>query len=547
MRILTFVSVISHGFGIGVALATPPANDSFASRAVVTTAGTTGTNKEASVEAGEPAPRRDIAPAGTVWWAFTPVSSGWYEISTEGSELDTVLTVYQGAALENLVRLAAADDDAMEPGVTTSRLQFHAAAGVAYAIQVGSFNQTTGTVALSVEAVSQPSNRVVSLTCNPSAPFETGSAEQPVSITFGLEQNDDLASGTVFLARPDGTLLSEVAFSAANRISGTGSAGTYNVNVSIPRYAPAGNYPLWIIASSVNALPGEPDLQAGGWVWTSLPSTVTPHLAVTNSGLADTTAPALAGAAIPQPSVNVTNAGVIVPVNLQITDDLSGFTVASVSLEQVVTATQTDVLATGTVTAANRTSGSALNGQYTVQLFVPQDAPAGVWNLRCELTDGLGNTVSAVSPATLTVHKTPFSAWAIARGLTGSDALPAADPDRDGQTNLAEFAFHTDPKRVDLKTISRSVPDRVYLFQGAAPLQYLSNGELHLRFLRRRGANLGTATTVPQFGSSLTDWSPATEMTVTPLSADWEMVDARDTAAFGSSRRRFGRVLVTTP
>ncbi len=38
-----------------------------------------------------------------------------------------------------------------------------------------------------------------------------------------------------------------------------------------------------------------------------------------------------------------------------------------------------------------------------------------------------------------------FADWAAMSGLTGAAALPAADPDGDGQTNFFEFAFHGDP------------------------------------------------------------------------------------------------------
>ncbi len=40
---------------------------------------------------------------------------------------------------------------------------------------------------------------------------------------------------------------------------------------------------------------------------------------------------------------------------------------------------------------------------------------------------------------------TPFSQWASANSLTGNDALPGADPDDDGVSNLLEFALNADP------------------------------------------------------------------------------------------------------
>jgi hypothetical protein len=301
---------------------------------------------------------------------------------------------------------------------------------------------------------------------------------------------------------------------------------------------------LWIAASSEG---GASELLAGSWVWNSLPAGTDPFIPVTNTGQVDTAPPVLSAAAFSQASVDVTTEGVLVPLTLDITDNLSGFSSASVSLEQAVSAGQNAILASTVATPAHRISGTALNGRYQVQFFLPQNSPAGVWSLYCELSDILGNSFRVASAATLTVDKIPYTAWVIAHGLTGPGALPDADPDLDGQRNVEEFAFHTDPKRGTFRVISLSVPDRVYLFQGALPLPYLTGGELHLRFLRRRGANAGNVTTVAQFGADASGWSPATNVTVSPFSAEWEMVDARDPIPPGPGRRRFGRVLVTMP
>lgn len=45
----------------------------------------------------------------------------------------------------------------------------------------------------------------------------------------------------------------------------------------------------------------------------------------------------------------------------------------------------------------------------------------------------------------LVVPLTPYSLWIAGFGLGGDDALPAADPDHDGVSNLSEFAFGTSP------------------------------------------------------------------------------------------------------
>ena len=170
-----------------------------------------------------------------------------------------------------------------------------------------------------------------------------------------------------------------------------------------------------------------------------------------------------------------------------------------------------------------------------------------MWQLHAILSDRVGNAVSVAPPITLTVTKNPYAAWTIERNLNGPAADPSADPDNDRHTNLEEFAFHTDPKKGNFNLISLSTPERIYLFQGALPLGYLAGDRLHLRFLRRKGANAGAITTAPQFGSDSSAWTEATDLTVTPLSADWEMVDARDSAPVSTTLRRLGRVQIIRP
>ena len=134
--------------------AAAPANDSFAGRlalsgAVVTTA---GNSVEATAEAGEPLHWNSNG-GHSLWWSWTPAVSGSVTIVTAGSEFDTILAVYTGAAVNALTAVASNDDDALL-GSTTSRVQFNATAGTTYHIAVdgfGSFpNGSTGSVTLNI-------------------------------------------------------------------------------------------------------------------------------------------------------------------------------------------------------------------------------------------------------------------------------------------------------------------------------------------------------------------------------------------------------------
>jgi len=91
------------------AFAQPPANDNFAS-AEVLEIGASGSNVDATRESGE---RVHWAgdDSGSVWYNFTAPTSGTYKISTCGSNLNTVLAVYTGNAVNALTLVGNDDDD----------------------------------------------------------------------------------------------------------------------------------------------------------------------------------------------------------------------------------------------------------------------------------------------------------------------------------------------------------------------------------------------------------------------------------------------------
>jgi hypothetical protein len=105
-------------------------------------------NLAATKEPGEP----DIAgnPGGkSVWWQWLAPISGPVTISTIGSSFDTLLGVYTGGAISNLV-LVASNDDA--EGILQSDVTFEAAAGTHYQIAVDGFNGASGEIVLTLVA-----------------------------------------------------------------------------------------------------------------------------------------------------------------------------------------------------------------------------------------------------------------------------------------------------------------------------------------------------------------------------------------------------------
>jgi autotransporter-associated beta strand protein len=84
-----------------------------------------------------------------------------------------------------------------------------------------------------------------------------------------------------------------------------------------------------------------------------------------------------------------------------------------------------------------------------------------------------------------------YESWAASKGLTGNDALPEADPDKDGVLNLAEFYFDGNPLACDPATL---------------PLGSLNEAYLTLAFRRRDDAET-MQTQAIEYGTDLALWA----------------------------------------
>lgn len=132
----------------------PPANDPFT--AAVNLSGDSGTvageNYNATKEAGEPA-HAGNAGGASIWWHWTPSFSGRASIDTHGSGFNTLLAVYTGSQVANLIPVAANDNDGSAGG--TSGLAFSTVAGTTYLIAVDGSGGATGPVTLNWSLVPQ--------------------------------------------------------------------------------------------------------------------------------------------------------------------------------------------------------------------------------------------------------------------------------------------------------------------------------------------------------------------------------------------------------
>lgn len=117
-----------------------PINDNFANRIVLTGRSTYyGNNTGATRESGEPLLLGDTRHSNSVWWSFTPRSSGTITVTTVNSDFDTILAAYEGTALNNLRMLQENDD--IEPGNLQSRITIQVRAGVPIALVVAGYKR----------------------------------------------------------------------------------------------------------------------------------------------------------------------------------------------------------------------------------------------------------------------------------------------------------------------------------------------------------------------------------------------------------------------
>ena len=128
-----------------------PPNDSFTNRIAISglSASVTGTNANASKEAGEPNHAGNFG-GRSVWWKWTAPANARVTIDTIGSSFDTILAVYTGSSVSSLTLVASDDDGA---GNLKSRVSFLAIAGTTYQIAVDGFGGANGSIVLNLEAV----------------------------------------------------------------------------------------------------------------------------------------------------------------------------------------------------------------------------------------------------------------------------------------------------------------------------------------------------------------------------------------------------------
>ena len=107
-------------------------------------------------------------------------------------------------------------------------------------------------------------------------------------------------------------------------------------------------------------------------------------------GVEDVTAPALTGWSFPGTTLDTSSGPQTVNIALNITDGLTGFNRGTVCLRPPDSGSQMQFVR---FDAAQRVSGSANNGTYSVPVTLPQYARVGAWKIaNVELIDAVGNS-----------------------------------------------------------------------------------------------------------------------------------------------------------
>ncbi len=129
------------------------ANDAFANAETLagTSTSATGSNYDATAQAGEPAHAGQTA-AKSIWWKWTAPANGSCTVDTIGSPFDTVLAVYTGSSFPSLTSVASDDQSG---GSNTSKVSFNTTTGTTYFFAVDGRSGAGGAVALHLEFSSQ--------------------------------------------------------------------------------------------------------------------------------------------------------------------------------------------------------------------------------------------------------------------------------------------------------------------------------------------------------------------------------------------------------
>jgi len=144
-------------------------------------------NTNADLESGEPEHANGVG-NGSVWWRWTATQSEPVTVSTLGSSIDTLIAVYQGPNVNELVEVASNDD--AQSRVRGSMVTFQPQSGHTYHIAVKGFGESTGNIRMSLATERMPLLGTPSV--HPDGSIEIEGQIEP-GMTVVLEYSTDFA------------------------------------------------------------------------------------------------------------------------------------------------------------------------------------------------------------------------------------------------------------------------------------------------------------------------------------------------------------------
>lgn len=443
---------------VSVIVPTTP-SDTFAGRVNLGGAGSVdiaSNNLASSMEAGEPNPGN--LSGASVWYEWTPTTTGWYTIHTVGSSFDTVLGLFTGSNVNALSQLGYSDDsfdgDDYTNGGNPSRLIFHATSGTSYKIGVFGYTSDASSDRGDFELHIAPVDLPVRVTGITSATVDVSSDEATSSpLQISIESDDPLTTftGNIQSFRTNGEDYSIPSdpLNEASLVSGTDTNGTYETTFTVPKYSEPGERLLRIYLNT----------QSGNNTWSAegndmledyqlIPNSVAAgKLTITNSGSVDLTGPTLVGPITGIPaSANVTGGDINFTASITVTDDISG-----VRGGRVYASINNYYYNLGTIDELTPNTVNGQNTTFQVPLTAYHTIPSGSYFIVVELDDKVGNSRSYSDDPASSSQSLPIPPTTSQLKLTITSGTASTSPDIAVeqprgtylQDNVGNFSFGT--------------------------------------------------------------------------------------------------------
>ena len=274
---------------------------------------------------------------------------------------------------------------------------------------------------------------------------DTSASAQSISVTAHV--SDDIAGveyGAFSFVGPSNQHLSGY-FDASDRTSGTALDGTYQINVSVPRSTAEGTWTVGYFETRDQA--GNyrqlrtADLSAAGF-----------QTSFTQTGAGDTTPPTLSSFSFSPTTVDTSASAQSISVTAHVSDDIAGVEYGAFSFVG-----PSNQHLSGYFDASDRTSGTALDGTYQINVSVPRSTAEGTWTVGYfETRDQAGNYRQ--------LRTADLSAAGFQTSFTQTGAGDTTPP------TLSSFSFS--PTTVDTSASAQSISVTAHVSDDIAGVEY---------------------------------------------------------------------------